>query len=189
MRPWLLVAGTWSGRAVRFLVAGPGQVGDVLAVLDEAAAWLGVRGIAQWPARFESSWVEDAVRRGETWLVEVGGVISATVTLDWSDPLWSKMPGRAVYLHRMAVCRRASGLGAVILAWAVDVARQHGRESVRLDCVASNDRLRAYYESAGFAHCGDIAVAGAPGQRLGEGPVTLVSRYEMRLDAARPAEV
>lgn len=49
--------------------------------------------------------------------------------------------------------------------------------------MASNGRLRAYYVAAGFTHRGDATVAGAPGQRLDEGPVTVVSRYELRLDA------
>lgn len=30
---------------------------------------------------------------------------------------------------------------------------------------------------------GDVTVAGSPGQRLDEGPVTMVSRYERRLAA------
>ena len=167
----------------KFLVAGPDDVDDVLSVLDEAAAWLHARGVSQWPERFESSWVEDAIRRGETWLVQVGGTISATVTLNWSDPVWSDVPGSAGYLHRIAVRRRASGLGAVIIAWAADIACQRGRKALRLDCVASNDRLRAYYEAAGFVHHGDVAVAGAPGQRLNTAPATLVSRYELQLDA------
>jgi GNAT superfamily N-acetyltransferase len=177
------VASTWSGKETEFLVAGPDQVDDVLNLLDEAAAWLQARGISQWPERFESSWVEEAIRRGETRLVQVGGAISATVTLDWSDPAWSDVAGSAGYLHRMAVRRRASGLGAVILAWAADIACQRGRKALRLDCVASNERLRAYYEAAGFVHHGDVAVAGAPGQRLDTGPATLVSRYELQLDA------
>lgn len=167
--------------AVKFLVAAPGQVDDVLAVLNEAAAWLQERGVEQWPPRFDPSWIEGAIRRGETWLVTVDGMLSATVTLDLSDPVWDGVPGTALYVHRMAVRRRASGLGAVILGWAIDVAGQQGHEALRLDCVASNARLRAYYEAAGFAHCGDATVAGAPGQRLKEGPVTVVSRYELRL--------
>ena len=57
-------------------------------------------------------------------------------------------------------------------------------DALRLDCVASNDRLRAYYEAAGFIHRGDVTVAGAPGQRLDQGPVTVVSRYELRLREA-----
>jgi GNAT superfamily N-acetyltransferase len=170
-----------SDLAAKFLVAAPGQVDDVLAVLDEAAAWLQGRGVEQWPPQFERSWVEGAIQRGETWLATVGGTVSGTVTLDLWDPVWDEVPGAAaLYVHRMAVRRSASGLGAVILGWAADVARQQGREALRLDCVASNGRLRTYYEAAGFAHRGDAAVAGAPGQRLDDGPVTVVSRYEQR---------
>jgi GNAT superfamily N-acetyltransferase len=168
--------------AVRFLVAGPGQVDEVLTVLDEAADWLRGRGVEQWPARFERSWVEGAVRRGETWLALADGAVSGTVTLDAADSVWDDLPGAAaLYVHRMAVRRAARGLGAVILGWAAGLARQQGRDALRLDCVAANGRLRGYYEAAGFAHRGDVTVAGAPGQRLDEGPVTVVSRYELRL--------
>lgn len=167
---------------VTFTVADAGQVDEVLAVLDEAAAWLRGRGVEQWPPRFERSWVEGAVQRGETWLVRSGETVSGTVTLGLSDPVWDGVPrASALYVHRMAVRRSSAGLGAVILGWAADVARRRGREAVRLDCVASNGRLRAYYEAAGFVHRGDARVGGAPGQRLDEGPVTVVSRYENRL--------
>ena len=165
-----------------FQAAAPAQLDDVLSVLNEAAAWLHARGVSQWPERFEPSWVEGAIGRGETWLVSVDGTLSGTVTLDWSDPIWSDA-GAAAYLHRMAVRREAAGLGAAILAWAADAARRHGRTALRLDCVTSNSRLRAYYEAAGFVHRGDVTVAGAPGQRLDTGPTVLVSRYELRLDA------
>ena len=170
-----------SGGEAEFLVAGPDEASDVLAVLDEAAAWLSERGIAQWPSRFEPSWVEAAIGRGETWLVKVDGTVSATVTLDLADPVWDGIAGRALYVHRMAVRRRAAGLGAAVLGWAAGLARERGREALRLDCVAANTRLRAYYERAGFAYRGDASVGGAPGQRLGEGPVTVVSRYELGL--------
>lgn len=166
---------------IEFLVASPGQLDDVLTILDEAARWLQARGVSQWPSRFEPSWVEGALGRGETWLVRVGATTCATVTLDGADSVWDGLPERALYLHRMAVRRQSAGLGAAILAWAAGAARDRGLDALRLDCVASNGRLRAYYEAAGFIHRGDVAVAGAPGQRLAEGPVTVVSRYELRL--------
>jgi GNAT superfamily N-acetyltransferase len=172
------------GAEIRFRVARPDQAAEVLSVLDEAAAWLRERGIAQWPARFEPSWVADAIRRGETWLVETDGALGATVTLDWSDPVWLDAEGSAGYVHRMAVRRRGAGLGAVILDWAAAVAVRRGCGALRLDCVASNGRLRAYYEAAGFEWRGDVTVGGAPGQRLDEGPVTRISRYEMPLHCA-----
>ena len=170
--------------AIEFQLASPGHLDDVLAILDEAALWLRARGVVQWPSRFEPSWVEGAIGRGETWLVRIGATTCATVTLDAADSAWDGLPGRALYVHRMAVRRQWAGIGAAILGWAAGVARERGLTALRLDCVASNDRLRAYYQDAGFIHRGDVTVAGAPGQRLDEGPVTVVSRYELRLQEA-----
>ena len=170
-----------NGSGAGFRVAQADQADDVLDTLNEAAAWLHERGVEQWPLRFERSWVEGAIRRGETWLVDVDGRVSGTVTVDFADPVWSDVGGNAAYVHRMAVSRRERGLGAVILAWMEDFARQRGCDALRLDCVASNQRLRAYYEAAGFAYRGDVPVRGTPGQRLETGPVTRVSRYEMLL--------
>lgn len=157
------------------------QTRDVLDVLDEAAGRLHARGIEQWPQRFAASWVEEAIAEGHTWLVYVDGVIAGTVTLDWSDPLWEDVDGTAGYLHRMAVRRAAAGVGAHVLAWARSAAVDRGVAALRLDCVRSNDRLRAYYEGNGFLHRGDVPVGGAPGQRRDDGPVTWVSRYELAL--------
>jgi RimJ/RimL family protein N-acetyltransferase len=170
----------WRDDEVGFRPAAVEDLGQVLDVLDEAAGWLDARGVAQWPKQFEASWVEGAISRGETWLVEAGGKSAGTVTLDWSDPLWID-DRTAGYVHRLAVRRWAAGLGAEILRWAVDTARNQGRWAVRLDCVASNTGLRAYYEAAGFIHCGDVPVRGAPGQRLDDGVVTAVSRYELAI--------
>ncbi|WP_372346252.1 GNAT family N-acetyltransferase [Streptomyces sp. KL116D] len=168
----------WNGDRVAFRQATPAQTDDVLEVLDEAAGWLADRRIAQWPARFEAAWIEEALARGETWLAHTDDGIAGTVTLDRADPLWADTPGDAVYVHRMAVRRRAAGLGAVVLDWVQDTAGRDGTPTVRLDCVRANDRLRAYYASHGFAHRGDVPVTGAPGQRGAGGPVTWVSRYE-----------
>ncbi|PZG01735.1 GNAT family N-acetyltransferase [Micromonospora deserti] len=174
---------TWHDKRVNFRIAQPDQAAEVLGVLDEAAAWLAQRSIHQWPARFESSWIEDALQRGETWLVEVDNTVTGTFTLDWADPLWNDVAGNAGYLHRVAIRRRTSGLGAVILSWAKGTVHQHARHALRLDCVTANPRLRAYYEAAGFVHRGDVLVAGAaPGQRQTHGQTTLVSRYELRLN-------
>jgi GNAT superfamily N-acetyltransferase len=167
--------------AVTLHRATAAHTAEVLDVLDEAAAWLRRRRVIQWPERFESWWLEEAIARGETWLARAGDVAVGTLTLDWSDPLWADAGGAAGYVHRMAVRRQAAGVGAFLLDWAADAARQNQRHLLRLDCVASNPRLRAYYEGRGFAHRGDVAVGGAPGQRRDDGPVTWVSRYERAL--------
>jgi GNAT superfamily N-acetyltransferase len=171
----------WAGVEVVYQRVGVDRMDDVLSVLDEAAGWLSARGVSQWPSRFEAAWVEGAISRGETWLVGVGDKVAGTITMDWSDPVWADTGGTAGYIHRMAVRRWAAGVGALILDWAADAARQRGVDFLRLDCVKSNQRLRSYYEARGFAHRGDVPVGGAPGQRLADGPITWVSRYELAL--------
>lgn len=161
--------------------ASPSDIDQVLAVLDEAAAWLRTAGIDQWPDRFDPAWVEEAITRGETWLARADGVVVGTITLDWDDPLWADREEAAGYVHRMAVRRSAAGLGSSLLGWAADTSRSRRRSHLRLDCVTSNKRLRAYYEARGFHHQGDVTVGGAPGQRESDGPVTWVSRYQLNL--------
>jgi hypothetical protein len=92
------------------------DVSLVVAVLDEAAAWLVASGVRQWPDRFDPEWVKPSVERGETWLARVGGRTAGTVTLDWADELWVDHAGRAGYVHRLAVHRWAAGAGRAILA-------------------------------------------------------------------------
>jgi hypothetical protein len=106
--------------------------------------------------------------------------VVGTLVLDWSDPLWPD-DATAGYLHRLAVRRQAAGLGSDLLMWAVQEVVRRDRLFLRLDCVASNRRLRGYYEAAGFEHRGDVLVGGAPGQRIDSGARTLVSRYELRV--------
>jgi hypothetical protein len=52
------------------------------------------------------------------------------------------------------------------------------------DSVATR-RTASDYGAAGFAHGGDVTVAGAPGQRIDEGTVTVASRVEQWLAQVR----
>ncbi|WP_327581460.1 hypothetical protein OHA25_36500 [Nonomuraea sp. NBC_00507] len=79
--------------------ASPAHTAEVLSVLNEAADWLRRRDVTQWPDRFEPSWIDEAITRGETWLVRAGDTAVGTLTLDWSDPLWADAAGSAGYVH------------------------------------------------------------------------------------------
>ena len=134
-------------------------------MLEDVAAWLGERGISQWPERFSPEWIAPSIQRGETWLAECDGRTAGTITITTSDPAWPDDEGDARYVHRLAIERWAVGLGAVLLRWASDHARQHGCRYLRLDCLSSNARLCRYYEDAGFEPCGQGEVHGATVRR------------------------
>jgi GNAT superfamily N-acetyltransferase len=164
------VAGSQSG-TVQIRAAGPEEIDMVLDLLADASTWLVARGVEQWPERFERDWVMPAIERGETWLAERDGEVVGSLVVRWDDPtFWAGYPADAGYLHRLAVRRHGEALGAHLLRWAEQHAAEAGKQFLRLDCVASNEPLRAYYERAGYEHVGHVTV----------GPY-VQARYEKRV--------
>jgi GNAT superfamily N-acetyltransferase len=171
----------WDGGYLTLRIATPDDASAVRQILERASAWLRTRGIEQWPERFSLDWIGPALARGETWLANCDARTAGTLTISLADPAWPEDTDDACYVHRLAVERHAAGLGSALLNWAGEHAAALERRFLRLDCVASNERLRHYYESAGFAWRGDVEVGGPPGHRSDSRPLTVVSRYERGL--------
>ncbi|KAG0325167.1 hypothetical protein BGZ99_001008 [Dissophora globulifera] len=97
--------------------------------------------------------------------------IIGTLTLNYSDPfdemLWKDLVDDwtdAVYLHRLFIEReyRGCGLGPKALMFAEQEGLKRGKHYLRLDCMADNKLLKAYYrEKAHFQEFDDYA-----GERL-----------------------
>jgi GNAT superfamily N-acetyltransferase len=136
---------------VEVRLAGPEDVELVARILEEAAAWLRSRGIDQWPVVFPRGVVAEHVGRRECYLAWDGAEAVGTLSLQAADPeMWGERPPDALYLHGLAVRRGHAGLGRELLAWAERAADAAGKCCLRLDCMAGNPGLRAYYEGAGF---------------------------------------
>ena len=100
-----------------------------------------------------------AIEAGETWLAAIDSQDIGCLVAQWNDPLfWNGYPSDAGYLHRLAVRRHGDGLGARLLLWAEDHAAAAGKTYLRLDCVASNESLRAYYERVAYQYVDDVVV-------------------------------
>jgi ribosomal protein S18 acetylase RimI-like enzyme len=132
----------------------------MLDILDEAASWLSARGIDQWrPDQFRV-----LIDRGDTYLALLDGEAVGTLALHWHDAiderLWHEVANveEAGYVHRLAV-RRAfagKGIGWHLLRWAEGMVAAAGKSYLRLDCMAENPALCAYYERAGFTYRGEV---------------------------------
>ena len=135
--------------------AREGDLPRVLAVLEDAAAWLVSRGIDQWrPGAFHPGELLESIRRGELYIVRIHGVDAATIILQWSDPLFwpAENQDDAGYVHKLAVRREwaGRGIGSGLLDWAGERAAGRGRKFIRLDCMGTNPGLCRYYERLGF---------------------------------------
>ncbi|MGW6564390.1 GNAT family N-acetyltransferase [Streptomyces sp. NPDC054975] len=156
---------------------GAEDVPAILALLDSAVVWLNGRGItAQWGTEPWSArpkaveLVERIVGEGTPWIAEIDGVPAGTLTL-------TPYPGSYVtpadepeaYVHLLATEARfhGRGVGAALLAHAVDETRRQGLSLLRVDCFAGSEgRLVAYYERQGFTRTESFMVGDWPGQVL-----------------------
>lgn len=142
--------------------AAPDDVPATIALLDGAIAWLTARGYPdQWGTRPWSSRpaaVERAHAYAREYLMRVaetddGAVIGASVVAE--EPPGSVAPAgeRELYLRLLVTdrARSGTGIGAALVADAVQEARRRGITLLRVDCYAGNEgRLIAQYEALGF---------------------------------------
>jgi protein-tyrosine phosphatase len=126
---------------------------------DTAALWQLARGIEQWqPGEKDEAHFVHRMREGEVWLAHAAGSPAGAFELWWDDPAaWGPRPPEAGYIHRLMTTPHTAppGTGRRMLAHAESRIAATGRPYARLDCLASNPRLRGYYESAGYTVVGE----------------------------------
>ena len=140
--------------------AMPDDARALHALRQAAADWQQARGIQLW--RRDDTPLETIaaqVEEGEWHVAVAGGAIRGALRLLASDPVWPQDGVPAHYVHGLMTDRghAGTGLGASLLAWAADQARQTGAEALRLDCIETNVRLRQYYSGQGFRPVGRFA--------------------------------
>lgn len=133
------------------------KAGDLLSLRDDSARWLWSRGIEQWDVGEVSlaTYVRSA-SAGELQVVRDNGHVIAGLRLAWSDEeIWADA-APAAYVHGLVVARThaGNGLGAALLSWVAERSTERGADLVRLDCVAANTELCAYYRRLGFVGAG-----------------------------------
>jgi GNAT superfamily N-acetyltransferase len=129
---------------------------EVYGILHENATWLLSKGIFQWPLDWLESIRPDihaSIEAGLFQAVDIDNSLAAVLEIKFApELLWGNNQDEALYIHKLAIQRKYSdrGLGRHIIELIKSKARQKNISLLRLDCVAHNDKLRAYYESCGF---------------------------------------
>ena len=157
----------------------PGGAADadtLLALFDDAVAWLAARGqTGQWgtePFSARPVQVERArewAAGGGLWLARAGdGAAAGALVLGAAHDYVPPAPRPEVYVQVLltASAWRGRGVGARLVEHAAGVAREQGAEQLRVDCWAGVPELPAAYERLGFTRTGSFDVSGWPGAIL-----------------------
>ncbi|MFF7995859.1 GNAT family N-acetyltransferase [Kitasatospora xanthocidica] len=149
--------------APKIRTGGPEDVPDILALLDGAVAWLAGQGrTGQWgdqpfsttPARVEH--IEQYGR--QPFLIRLavdaeGRTVGSCVLSEECGAYVPAVAERELYVRNLVTdrTRRGSGIGAALIADAVEEARRRGIGLLRVDCYGGADRkLVAQYRALGF---------------------------------------
>lgn len=132
----------------------------LLAILNHALRYKQHREDRSWGGDdFNAAELRDYMRHADLYAVTQQDEVVGTFSLTWEDDegKWAGQPALpAAYLHRLAVAEDRHGwkLGEKLVEQAAQLARQHSRQYLRLDCNADSARLCAYYENLGFERVG-----------------------------------
>jgi ribosomal protein S18 acetylase RimI-like enzyme len=134
----------------------------ILTLLKQASDWLQNQGIKQWsfwqnPPADKVAWLQQGLDNQEFYLVKNQNELLGMYRLMNEDELyWGKQSQTAAYIHSLVVKKEFAGqkLGNQILQHIENQLISQKIPLLRLDCVAENTGLCAYYEKQGFVKVG-----------------------------------
>lgn len=142
-----------------------GEEQTVLSILKETAKWLEEIGSDQWSDILkgqDNHGLTNAIKKGEVFFFynnnQLVGMVAAwrTPTL-WDKLLWEKygLNQDVCYLHRIIIrpAYRKNGYGKELLN-ALKAKFKEEVSELRLDCLASNDKLVQFYRRNKFENIG-----------------------------------
>ena len=137
--------------------ATPADFQVLLEVREEVAVDLLQRGIASNPNALTRQHLEEWTKSRALWVAELDGSVIGSIAVWLHDPTdyWPETE-LATYIRDLMVSpkHRHEGLRASMLRWAERFSASRGRDRVRLDCDAANERLCRYYQDCGYRRVG-----------------------------------
>ena len=163
----------------------PGDAGAVMALFDEAVAWLVSRGqTGQWGSEPLSAnprmvaRVEAWSQGSGLWLAEVEGRVAGALVVGSRPEHVHPVAEPELYVELLLSSRALAGrgIGAALLAHAAGLAREARRRAAAGGLLGGRAFPVAFYEEQGFVRDGSFDVRGWIGQvfsmRLGHQPGT-----------------
>jgi len=136
----------------------------IIGLLKNVAEWLKLNHIDQWGylrSGEADQEIRDCIKNNKTYVAKLHNKIVGTFTIyeqqnEWDSYIWGDVPDDAIYIHRLAVDREASGkgIGRELLHWIEKNYPAENKKWIRLDCVAGNERLNRYYREQGYTFVG-----------------------------------
>lgn len=141
------------------------QLDTIKKLTETCALNMIAQDILQWNEHYPSrERLEKDIESEELYVLTITNKIIGIVVLsevmdeEYKDVKWLTSGENHLYIHRLAVDPKFSGLGygQRLMDFAEDYARKHKYQSVRLDTFSKNKRNQKFYEKRGYLQLEDI---------------------------------
>ncbi|MBR6654552.1 MAG: GNAT family N-acetyltransferase [Oscillospiraceae bacterium] len=155
---------------MEFIKATAEHIDTILEIAAQATAQLKRLGVDQWQRGYpnRSSWEND-IEKGAAWLaVEDGKILGSMSFITEPEEAYAKIEGAWLAevpyasLHRVCVADHSKGRGVAgkLFLHGIDMAKEQGLKSVRIDTHRDNGPMNRAISKAGFTYCGVIHLIG-----------------------------
>ena len=128
-----------------------GKKQDAMEIIKEAAMWLIKKGEPLWSVCDIETELAEIKEDKFIVLYKNDISIAAMVLNEDGNGLWNDEK-KSVFIHKLAVKRKYAGqrYAEKMIEYAVDYCRKNKMRYLRLDCDGKREKLRQFYEKAGF---------------------------------------
>lgn len=131
----------------------------ILEILKQRYEWFKERKIKQWTDAYykeihNANYLIEVMNIDKLYVVKQEDEVIGIFLLKTKDPAYWEDNEKAYYIHHFTTKLGNSGLGAEIMNFIENLAKQDEIQYLRLDCMQANTKLNKYYENHGFKNTG-----------------------------------
>ena len=137
------------------------DVASVFFLIEARIRWMDTMGIEQWNTTgyldaYPLNYYEEQQAQGNLYVLRAkNDVLAGAVVLLHHDERWKdRVEVSAFYIHNLVSDETMHGAGSILIQEVEKMAKQCGKEYLRLDCAVDNVFLNGYYEERGFLLAG-----------------------------------
>lgn len=147
------------------------MLNDIYNLFLKRIEWFKKKGINQWHASgytdvYPIAYFKKQIQAKKCYVALRNGEVVGSIVISNKDRCWDNdeiIP--SLYIHNFVTDTKTRGIGAQILNYIEEIAREQGKIKLRLDCDKYNDFLNNYYEKRGFKLVGECYLGNYAGNK------------------------
>lgn len=139
--------------------AKPEEIDTIMRLYKDRVAWFKWKKISQWNSYLINHQPDEFLKHvidGEYYVVEKDDEIIAGFVINEDAKYWDDQSKDSYYLHRVVTKPECRHIGEFIVDESIRLGKEAGKQSLRLECIFSNENLNMAWNNLGFKFVKDI---------------------------------